>query len=61
MSTDTPPLKVFYWPADVESGCWMYRVDMPRRELLRLGHEVQTSQTLGEWGQEEADVIVGTS
>ena len=53
------PLKVFYWPADVHSGCFMYRVDMPRRELLRLGHEVQASQTLGAWPREEADVIVG--
>lgn len=53
------PIKVFYWPADSASGCFLYRIDMPRRELLRLGHEVQTSQTMGPWAQEEADVIVG--
>jgi glycosyltransferase involved in cell wall biosynthesis len=53
------PLKVFFWPADVHSGCWEYRIRMQRDELLRLGHEVQTSQTLGVWPREEADVIVG--
>lgn len=53
------PLRVFMWPADSVSGCWMYRIDMPRRELLRLGHEVQTSQTMSAWAREEADVIVG--
>jgi len=53
------PLKVFLWPADVNSGVWEYRIKMVRDELLRLGHEVQTSQTLGAWPREEADVIVG--
>lgn len=53
------PLKVFMWPADVNSGVWEYRIRMVRDELLRLGHEVQTSQTLGAWPREEADVVVG--
>lgn len=32
---------------------------MVRDALLHLGHDVQTSQTMGQWAQEEADVIVG--
>ena len=53
------PLKVFFWPADVNSGVWEYRIKMVRDELQRLGHETQTSQTLGAWPREEADVVVG--
>lgn len=57
--SDQAPLKVFFWPADTHSGCWTYRVEMVRDALLHLGHEVQTSQTMGPWAQEEADVLVG--
>jgi glycosyltransferase involved in cell wall biosynthesis len=32
---------------------------MPYAELARLGHDVQMSQRMGDWGREEADVIVG--
>lgn len=52
-------LKIFMWPADTHSGCWTYRIAMIRDALLHLGHDVQTSQTMGQWAQEEADVIVG--
>ena len=53
------PLRVFFWPADVTSGVFEYRVRMQRDELLRRGHEVQTSQHMGEWARDHADVIVG--
>lgn len=52
-------LKVFFWPAHTEDGCFRYRVEMQRDELLRLGHEVQTSRGLGPWPREVADVLVG--
>lgn len=53
------PIKVFYWPADTNSGVWEYRIRMQRDELLRTGHQVQASQTMSQWAREEADVIVG--
>jgi hypothetical protein len=59
---ETPPerpLKVFYWPASMEDGCYSYRIKMPGERLAQLGHHVDTSQRVSPWAREEADIIVG--
>lgn len=53
------PLKIFFWPADLHSGCYVYRIKIVGDELARLGHEVQVSQRMSPWAREEADIIVG--
>lgn len=53
------PLKVFFWPADPQDGCFLLRCQAPAEELVRLGHEVQMSQSMGDWAREEADIVVG--
>lgn len=52
-------MKIFFWPADIESGCFEYRVRQQASALADRGHEVQTSQRMSSWVREEADVIVG--
>lgn len=57
--TPARPLKIFMWAASTVDGTFIYRLDMPARELRRLGHEVQISSTMSAWAREEADIIVG--
>jgi len=53
------PLKIFFWPANLEDGCATYRIKIPGAELSRLGHEVRISQRMDAEAREDADVIVG--
>lgn len=59
MTTEPRPLKVFYWPASMEDGTYVYRCKMPGDELARLGHEVRTAMLFDrEWARTGADVVV---
>lgn len=51
-------MKIFYWPASMIDGTYRYRIEMPAGELVRRGHEVQTSQRVGMWTRDEAQVII---
>lgn len=53
------PLTVFGWPANLDDGCFLYRIRLPLDELARLGHHVRISQRMDQQAREEADVIVG--
>lgn len=53
------PLKIFFWPAHSQDGCWIYRIDMPMRALIARGHDVRVAHAMGDWPRQEADIIVG--
>lgn len=53
------PLKIFFWPASVNDGCWHYRIKLPAEALAARGHDVWSGQTMSERAKEDADIIVG--
>lgn len=55
----TERLKIFYWPAHSQDGCFLYRIDMPMRGLLARGHDVRVAHAMGDWAHHEADIVVG--
>lgn len=43
----------------MQDGCFLYRVGMPAAVLADLGHHVETSQRMGVFGRDEANIVIG--
>jgi glycosyltransferase involved in cell wall biosynthesis len=50
-------MKIWGWLAD-RDGCGTYRIMMPLDVLRTRGHEVQYGEHMGQWGREEADIVI---